>query len=50
MRKSYTELGNIMLAEVGEEACQARYGTVDPMDVGSFALAYRDINADGTLN
>lgn len=47
---TFTQLGNIMLAEVGVEACEAGYGSADPEWVGRSALAYGDINADGTLN
>lgn len=47
---TYEELGKIMLAEAGEEACQAGYETTDPEWVGRYALQYGDINRDGTLN
>lgn len=47
---SYVELGNIVLQAAGPEACQAGYGTTDPEWVGRYALQYRDINPDGTLN
>lgn len=48
--KSWEELGKIMLAEAGEEACQSGYQTTDPVEVGRLALEYGDINRDGTLN
>jgi hypothetical protein len=44
------ELGDIMLREAGEDACQEGYGTTDPYWVGYYALEYGDINGDGTLN
>lgn len=47
---TYERLGQIMLAEAGEEACQAGYGTIDPEWVGRYAFNFGDINADGTLN
>lgn len=47
---TYVKLGQIMLAEAGKEACQKGYGTTDPEWVGRYALSYRDINRDGTLN
>jgi hypothetical protein len=47
---NYVELGNIMLKEAGEEACQKGYGTTDPEYVGRYAVLYGDINRDGTLN
>lgn len=50
MRKTYKELGNIMLEEAGADACQGGYGTVVPEQVGIFALVHGDINEDGTLN
>ncbi len=46
----YTALGNIMLAEAGEDACLEGYETTDPATVGRLALGYGDINRDGTLN
>ena len=49
-RLSYVELGNIMLHEVGETVCLLGYGTKDPEWVGRYALSYKDINEDGTLN
>ena len=48
--KSFVELGDIMLREAGEDACQSGYGTTDPYMVGKLALVYGDINGDGTLN
>jgi hypothetical protein len=48
--KSLVELGNIMLAQAGAEACQKGYGTTDPYWVGIHALSFCDINRDGTLN
>ena len=50
MVNNHTDLGNIVLKEVGADACDIGYGTTDPAEVGWFALAYGDINADGTLN
>lgn len=47
---SLTELGQIMLEQAGSEACQSGYGTIEPDLVGEAALAYGDINADGSLN
>lgn len=49
-RKSYIELGEIMLKKCGADACLKGYGTTDPEWVGRYALAYCDINLDGTLN
>ena len=46
---SFTELGQIMLKEAGEAACQSGYGTTDPEWVGRYALEYGDIHTDGTL-
>lgn len=46
----YIALGNIMLAEAGEEACRDGYGTTDPEWVGRYAIEYGDIQPDGTLN
>lgn len=48
--KTYIELGQIMLREAGEDACLSGYETTDPEWVGRLALAYGDINPDGTLN
>lgn len=50
IRLSYVELGEIMLREAGEEACQDGYGTTDPEWVGRYALMFHDIEPDGTLN
>ncbi len=47
---TYVELGNIMLKEAGPEACQSGYQTIDPESVGRQAIAFGDINPDGTLN
>lgn len=47
---TFEELGRIMLAEAGEEACRSGYQTTDPETVGRLALAFGDINDDGTLN
>jgi hypothetical protein len=49
-RFTFTDLGNIMLEKAGAEACQSGYGTTDPEWVGRYALEYKDIEADGTLN
>ncbi len=49
-RKTYEQLGEILLAEVGAEACEAGYGTTDPYWVGRYGLYDGDINADGTTN
>jgi hypothetical protein len=46
---SHTDLGNIVLKELGEQACQDGYGTTDPAWVGRYALGYGDIEPDGTL-
>ncbi len=48
--KTFTELGDIMLREVGAEACQKGYGTTEPIWIGCYAMDYGDINRDGTLN
>lgn len=48
--KQVTELGQIVLREVGEDACKDGYLTTDPFWVGHYALGYGDINEDGTLN
>ena len=50
MPMTHTDLGNIVLSAVGEDACLSGYGTDDPEMVGWFALAYGDIDVDGTLN
>lgn len=47
---SFVELGDIMLAEVGEDGCESGYMTTDPYWVGRYAVGYGDINGDGTLN
>jgi hypothetical protein len=47
---TYAQLGHIMLAEAGAEACQNGYGTTDPEWVGRYALDFGDINVDGTVN
>lgn len=47
---SLVELGEIMLKEAGAEACRSGYQTTDPECVGRNALAFGDINKDGTLN
>lgn len=47
---SFVELGDIMLAEAGEDACERGYQTTDPYEVGWTAVGYGDINGDGTLN
>lgn len=39
-----------MLNEAGPEACLSGYDSVDPATVGRLALAYGDINRDGTTN
>lgn len=49
-RLPYVELGNIMLRRHGAEACERGYHTTDPEEVGRLALAYSDIQPDGTLN
>ncbi len=46
----FIELGEIVLKEAGEEACQIGYSTTDPEWVGRYALVHGDINPDGTLN
>lgn len=48
--KTYTELGEIILKEAGEEACKEGYDTTDPDRVGRLAIAFGDIDRDGTLN
>lgn len=45
-----TELGQIMLKEHGAYKCFEAYGTTDPRWVGRYALDWKDINRDGTLN
>lgn len=47
---TYAQLGAIVLAECGPDACREGYGTVEPAAVGRAAIAYGDVNADGTLN
>jgi hypothetical protein len=47
---TFTELGRIVLAEAGEQACLEGYGTIEPEWVGRYALQYGDANRDGTLN
>lgn len=46
---SFVELGDIMLRECGEDACQEGYDTTDPYWVGRYALGYGDITGDGEL-
>lgn len=48
--KTLKELGNIMIAEVGESVCVNSYDSADPVFVGRMALVYGDINEDGELN
>lgn len=48
--KTLVELGNLMLAEAGESAIINSYETNEPAAVGRIALAYGDINPDGTFN
>lgn len=47
---SFVELGNIMLANSGTEACMKGYQTTDPEWVGRYALQFGDINSNGVLN
>ena len=47
---TYVQLGEIMLKKAGAEACQKGYGTIDPEWVGRYALDFKDIGPDGTLN
>lgn len=47
---TYEQLGNIMIAEVGETVCLNSYDTNDPAMVGRVALGWGDINPDGTTN
>lgn len=49
-RLDYAELGRRMIKACGVAACRHGYGTSDPQEVGKQALAYGDINPDGTLN
>ena len=44
------ELGNILLAEAGVEACRSGYATTDPEWVGRYGYGYGDINLDGSVN
>lgn len=46
----YADLGWIMVNRVGIELCEAGYGTRDTALIGEAAIAYGDINWDGTLN
>lgn len=39
-----------MLQVAGEEACESGYQTNNPALIGMLALAYGDINPNGTLN
>jgi hypothetical protein len=48
--KTYLELGNILLAEVGKDACMLGYGTDEPEWIGRYGVQFGDINLDGTLN
>lgn len=49
-RKTFAELGEIMLREAGEHACREAYLTTDPEWVGRYALEYGDIRITGELN
>lgn len=44
------QLGCLMLEKAGVDECMKGYGTTNPPDVGRLAIAYGDINQDGTLN
>ncbi len=48
--KTFQELGEIMLKEFGQDACLRGYQTIDPEFFGRNAIAFGDINPDGTLN
>lgn len=50
--KTMEELGRIMLESCGREACALSYkiNADDVAEVGRQALAFGDINKDGTLN
>jgi hypothetical protein len=48
--KNHTDLGKIVLAAVGEAACESGYGTTDPYWVGRYALGYGDIDQEGNLS
>ena len=50
MRYTFEQLGQIMLDTVGVQSCLNGYQTEEPEWVGRNALAYGDINADGTFN
>ena len=49
-RPSLRTLGEIVLREAGEAACQSGYLTTDPEWVGRYALQYGDIDDNGTLS
>lgn len=50
--KTLKELGEIMLATFGKEACANGYkiDASDVEEIGRQALLFGDINRDGTLN
>lgn len=50
MPLTWTDIGLIVLAEVGTEVCASDYGTTDPAWVGRYAVVFGDANEDGTLN
>lgn len=47
---NYSDIGRIVLAEVGADACLLSYDTTEPYWVGFYAIKYGDANPDGTLN
>lgn len=46
----YEQLGEIMLATLPHDEILLAYNTLDPYWVGKYAIGYKDINWDGTLN
>ena len=51
---TFAELGKIILEKVGADAIRTGYNITDPENnldlVGRSAIAWHDINRDGTLN
>lgn len=45
-----TVLGKIMIASIGLDHCTEAYGTASVAAIGQAALAYGDINLDGSCN
>jgi|VirMetMinimDraft_7_1064189.scaffolds.fasta_scaffold518063_2 hypothetical protein len=47
---TFRELGIVMLDMAGAKVCRDVYGTTVPEEVGVNAIAYGDMNRDGTIN